>query len=236
MAALVGTSDAVSGRRYEVGAELVIGREGQALTIDDGTMSRRHAVVRSSGEALTVEDLGSRNGTFVNGRRISELVSLAPDDVITLGATSFRVDVDASTPATVASVPVPAPVPVPVPVPAAAPAPAHRARGPRAGAAFRRLSADKCCRPTETCRSESPASSRAHRDLRRDHNRRAVDSLLCAPLSAAGRFGVAYRSASAMITTNATRTKIASGAVRARRFVFLSRSGARGDSGVPRVP
>ena len=128
MAALVGTSDALSGRRYEVGAELVIGREGQALTIDDSTMSRRHAVVRSSGEALTVEDLGSRNGTFVNGRRISEPVSLAPDDVITLGATSFRVDVDTSTPATVAS------------VPAACP---HRARGPRAGAAFRRLSADR---------------------------------------------------------------------------------------------
>lgn len=142
MAALVGTSDALSGRRYEVGAELVIGREGQALTIDDSTMSRRHAVVRSSGEALTVEDLGSRNGTFVNGRRISEPVSLAPDDVITLGATSFRVDVDTSTPATVASVPLPAPI---APVarepeqPFGALAPTDVAGRPRRAAASRQL-------------------------------------------------------------------------------------------------
>ena len=112
MAALVGTSDAVSGRRYEVGAELVIGREGQALTIDDGEVSRRHAVVRSSGGVLSVEDLGSRNGTYVNGRRISEVVSLSLGDVLTLGSTSFRVEVDASTPATVASAPVPAPASV----------------------------------------------------------------------------------------------------------------------------
>jgi pSer/pThr/pTyr-binding forkhead associated (FHA) protein len=93
----------MGGSRYDVGAELVVGREGPGVRVDDAEMSRRHAVVRSSAGALTIEDLGSRNGTYVNGQRTSGVVTLRDGDVVTLGSTSFRVD--AAAPAAPAATP-----------------------------------------------------------------------------------------------------------------------------------
>ncbi len=113
MSVLVGTDGPLHDRRFEVDSELVLGREGQALTVDDSEISRRHAVVRRAGDALTIEDLGSRNGTFVNGQRIAGVVALAHGDVVRLGSTSFRVD---------ATVPAPAPPGHPPAGVAAAPA------------------------------------------------------------------------------------------------------------------
>src|ERR1700744_3859340 len=52
--------------------ELVIGREDTDLALDDNEMSRRHAIVRRHANRLQVEDLGSTNGTFVDGTRIEE--------------------------------------------------------------------------------------------------------------------------------------------------------------------
>jgi len=52
--------------------ELTIGRNpGNDILIDNVGVSRRHAVIRLSGERATVEDLGSANGTFVNGQKIT---------------------------------------------------------------------------------------------------------------------------------------------------------------------
>jgi hypothetical protein len=69
------------------GESTSIGRSGDCdLTIDDPNISRRHAEVRRVGDAFTVVDLGSTNGTEVNGQRIRE-TSLVDGDVIGMGTT-----------------------------------------------------------------------------------------------------------------------------------------------------
>lgn len=61
------------------------------LQFDDPSVSRRHAQLRACGDQLIVEDLGSRNGTFVNGQRIDQPVSLRPGDDVVFGACGLRV-------------------------------------------------------------------------------------------------------------------------------------------------
>ena len=100
----------------------MIGREGVAVTIDDPELSRRHAAVRPIEGGFEVEDLGSLNGTFVNGRRIEGPTRLSGGDTIKVGQNVLELEA-ARAPATVAS---PAFTPGPAPAtaaPAAAPAP-----------------------------------------------------------------------------------------------------------------
>jgi class 3 adenylate cyclase len=80
------------GKRVGVEQELVVGRaEGVDLVVDDGEISRRHAVFRSNGGELEVEDLGSLNGTWVNGERIAVATRLSREDVVKVGKTSLQV-------------------------------------------------------------------------------------------------------------------------------------------------
>ncbi|HYP75586.1 MAG TPA: FHA domain-containing protein [Polyangiaceae bacterium] len=59
-------------KRCLLSADQVIGREpGAALRLDDDSVSWRHASVRWTGHAWELQDLGSRNGTFVDGHRIA---------------------------------------------------------------------------------------------------------------------------------------------------------------------
>jgi pSer/pThr/pTyr-binding forkhead associated (FHA) protein len=74
-----------------VTGELVIGRENADLTIDDAEVSRRHVAVRLEGGQLEVEDLGSANGTFVNGSRIEGPVKVGGGAKIRVGRTEFEV-------------------------------------------------------------------------------------------------------------------------------------------------
>jgi two-component system, cell cycle response regulator len=69
--------------------EAVIGRSQRAEVklIDDG-VSRSHARIRADGRKLVVEDLGSRNGTFVNGKRLDRAVTLFDGDKIQIGRTT----------------------------------------------------------------------------------------------------------------------------------------------------
>ncbi|HUR86401.1 MAG TPA: trypsin-like peptidase domain-containing protein [Solirubrobacteraceae bacterium] len=79
-----------AGRDIPVADELVIGREagGDGRLDGEPALSRRHArVTRSAGGALTIEDLGSLNGTRVNGKPITAATSLRKGDEITLGQT-----------------------------------------------------------------------------------------------------------------------------------------------------
>jgi DNA-binding response OmpR family regulator len=52
------------------------------LVVDDRWVSRYHAQVRREGEQCIIEDLDSKNGTFVNGRRITEATVLADGDEV----------------------------------------------------------------------------------------------------------------------------------------------------------
>ena len=70
--------------------ELILGREpGLPGTIDDASVSRRHAHLTWDGTAVVLTDLGSKNGTFVKGVRVSEPVALEDGDEIRLGLVSF---------------------------------------------------------------------------------------------------------------------------------------------------
>ncbi len=73
---------------------MVIGRGDQAnLRLADVGISRRHARLDFDGAQVVLTDLGSTNGTMVNGQRVSA-VALNPGDVIQLGTTTltFRAD------------------------------------------------------------------------------------------------------------------------------------------------
>jgi hypothetical protein len=64
----------------------VIGRDSAAVVwIDDGSVSRRHARITLDDKGATIEDLGSKNGTFVRGRRIEKPARLGDRDVIKIG-------------------------------------------------------------------------------------------------------------------------------------------------------
>jgi pSer/pThr/pTyr-binding forkhead associated (FHA) protein len=81
------------GRRIPLGMEVLIGRSvaEPGRVRDDLDVSRRHAVIRREPQGLTVEDLGSANGTYVNGRRIEGRCRLEPGDRLSVGRTTFAV-------------------------------------------------------------------------------------------------------------------------------------------------
>lgn len=82
-----------AGRVLEVRAG-TIGREGCDLNLADPEVSRRHAAIRGGGRdgaPHTIEDLGSRNGTWLNDRRIDEPTVVRAGDVVRLGNTVWHV-------------------------------------------------------------------------------------------------------------------------------------------------
>ncbi|MDC0708805.1 FHA domain-containing protein [Stigmatella sp. ncwal1] len=68
--------------------EYVVGRSKEAaICIQDSSVSRNHILLRRVDSGWVVSDLGSGNGTLVNGEQITEEVSLANGDIVTLGDT-----------------------------------------------------------------------------------------------------------------------------------------------------
>src|SRR6188472_209846 len=122
-----------AGQRVAVDPQLTIGRSGTDLELADGEVSRRHAVLRTlAGGGLEVEDLGSTNGTWVDGRRISKPVALHPAAELRIGATVMR-----QAPTPVAAAPAQAPIPSGDPEPPAntfRPPTVTRRRGQRSAA------------------------------------------------------------------------------------------------------
>ena len=77
-----------NGELIAVGDELLIGRHAPGLgeIANDVELSRQHArIARGENGAYTIEDLGSTNGTSVNGERVEAVQSLALGDTIELG-------------------------------------------------------------------------------------------------------------------------------------------------------
>ncbi len=101
-AALIVKQGPLAGQRLELDAELVIGREGVAVTIEDSELSRRHVAVRPVMGGFEVEDLGSLNGTFVNGHRINVPTRVSGGDSIKVGQSVLELEA-ASAPATAAT-------------------------------------------------------------------------------------------------------------------------------------
>ncbi len=66
--------------------ENLVGRDaGCTLTIPSGLVSRQHARIAVTGEGATLQDLGSKNGTLVSGRRVEGEKTLADGDEIRIG-------------------------------------------------------------------------------------------------------------------------------------------------------
>ncbi len=65
----------------------LVGRSSEALPLTDSTVSRRHAELTPDAGAWYIRDLGSQNGTWVNGQRIAERLRLKAGDQIRTGAT-----------------------------------------------------------------------------------------------------------------------------------------------------
>lgn len=75
-----------------VAGPVVVGRSaGADIVIDDTFVSGRHARFAPLGEGLTVEDLGSTNGTVLNGRPVESVTGLRTGDVVSIGTVALKV-------------------------------------------------------------------------------------------------------------------------------------------------
>lgn len=72
--------------------EQTVGRDDTAdiVVAGESSVSRKHATLTREGDAVTIKDLGSSNGTFVNGARISAQQTLRPGDTVQFGGAQYR--------------------------------------------------------------------------------------------------------------------------------------------------
>lgn len=89
---LVAVDGPLAGQRLPLSGPIELGREGGAVPLAfDSSVSRRHVRIEPQAGGAAVSDLGSTNGTFVNGQRISA-ATIRPGDVVKVGMTSFRLE------------------------------------------------------------------------------------------------------------------------------------------------
>ena len=89
---LVALDGPLKGQRFSVFAPLEVGRESPAIPLAyDNGISRRHASLSPVLGGLNITDLGSSNGTFVDGQRI-QTAMLTPGRTVRFGGTTFRLE------------------------------------------------------------------------------------------------------------------------------------------------
>ena len=95
-ASLVVTAGPEKGKRIDLrSGELSVGREsGNDIVFADAQVSRRHAVLTVTGDSVTIRDLGSTNGTFLNDGRVSGAQVLRSGDSLRLGQTVVSLEVE----------------------------------------------------------------------------------------------------------------------------------------------
>src|SRR4051812_7216511 len=83
--------ESASGQKTPVRGTCFLGRaSGNTLVLPSDRVSRRHAMVHAQGtDGFWLVDLGSANGTYLNGRRVSQPCRLADNDQIAVGDYSF---------------------------------------------------------------------------------------------------------------------------------------------------
>jgi len=81
------------GRSFDLDAITTLGRDvNNAIVIDDPFASSEHAVLTFRGRSWYVEDLGSTNGTFVNGRAVAAVSPLGFGDEMSIGQVRLRLE------------------------------------------------------------------------------------------------------------------------------------------------
>lgn len=86
---LRGVSGAAFGKTFPVGKEMIIGRQHDCdIPIPAEEISRHHVRIKPGVEGLLVEDLGSANGTYINGKRVQQGL-LKPGDELRLDSIRF---------------------------------------------------------------------------------------------------------------------------------------------------
>ena len=76
------------GRRFELpDAPTLVGRDSRQLPLTDNTVSRRHAELHPVGDGWILKDLGSSNGTYINGARVDNTYALKLGDQMRVGKT-----------------------------------------------------------------------------------------------------------------------------------------------------
>jgi hypothetical protein len=85
--------DGPTGRVVTLDRPLLIGRRPDCdIALRDDSVSGHHAQIAWGGESWQIEDLGSTNGTLVNGQRATRSVALRSGDVIQAGSATWRVE------------------------------------------------------------------------------------------------------------------------------------------------
>lgn len=80
-------------RVYDGTAPMVIGRDRDAaLVLPDPEVSRRHVRLETQNGTVFLRDLGSSNGTFLNGKRLTGAIELREGDMVDLGTTRLVVE------------------------------------------------------------------------------------------------------------------------------------------------
>ncbi len=94
MPSLVFLAGPIAGRRYKLGeGEYVIGRRSDCqIFVPDMRVSRQHARLWKDGESWTLEDLGSNNGTYINGVRLQAATAIRHEDEIMIANNRIRVE------------------------------------------------------------------------------------------------------------------------------------------------
>ena len=131
------------GKIYPLEApEIIVGRDANnTVAINDSEVSRKHAKLSLHGSAYVIQDLGSTNGTFVNGKRVTSTQVLNAGDTVSFGENivlMYEAAVDpnatvistAQAPRTVTPVQRPAPAPEPAYAPPPTPAPVYSGQVP----------------------------------------------------------------------------------------------------------
>ena len=93
---LVATKGPLEGARFPVGEDgVTLGRDPDCVVVlDDANVSRFHARLVFHNAAIWVQDAGSRNGVFLNDKRVVRHKQFGPGDELVLGDHSFTLELD----------------------------------------------------------------------------------------------------------------------------------------------